>query len=269
MHVYVISLARSEDRRSHMSAQLDRTGMSYEIVEAVDGRTLDLRDANIVHPAADSSFSPGVFGCVLSHLKVYRKIIAEGLDAALVLEDDVILPRDLHALTNAVVQNMRGAEVVLLNFHSYEVRFTKTGSIPLPSARRLTQIVDKGTPWSGAAYLITLAACERMARTVLPVRARADSWAHFYREQALDRVRCVVPMPVAINVNLRTTKDNFEPHSWQARLLETVATNRLPIAYQMLAWRRQRSLRHYQTGRAEYADDLPGADPLPVLSRIQ
>ena len=84
-----------------MAAQLGRAGVSYEIVEAVDGRTLDLSDAGLVHPAADSSFSRGVFGCVLSHLQVYTKMLADGLGSALVLEDDVILPPDIDALAEA------------------------------------------------------------------------------------------------------------------------------------------------------------------------
>ncbi len=49
---------------------------------------------------------------------------------------------------------------------------------------------------SGAAIVITRAACARIAAGMLPVRAVSDDWAFFFLEGMLDRVRCVAPMPV-------------------------------------------------------------------------
>ena len=252
-----------------MTAQLGRTGVHYEIVNAVDGRDLDLRDTKLFDPAVDSSFSPGIFGCVLSHLDVYRRVLDDGHEVALVLEDDIVLPADLGALLDAITQHMIGAEVVLLNFHSDEAcRITKAGSVELPSSRLLVQIVDKGSPWSGGAYLITREACSRMVRTVLPVRSRADHWARFYREGAIDRVRCVVPMPVENSVVLRTTKDNYRPGSLQARVLEAVASTRVPPLHQALALRRRRHLRRYvKSGRTELVEEFPGGGLPPLLMR--
>ena len=51
MHAYVINLARSLDRRAHITAELKKTGLDYEIITAVDGRDLDLRDPTIVDPS--------------------------------------------------------------------------------------------------------------------------------------------------------------------------------------------------------------------------
>ena len=50
MHAYVINLARSLDRRAHMTAELKKTGLDYEIITAVEGRDLDLGDPAIVDP---------------------------------------------------------------------------------------------------------------------------------------------------------------------------------------------------------------------------
>src|SRR5262249_33305734 len=132
---------------------------------------------------------------------------------------------------------------------------------------------DKGPPWydgpwSTAAYLITREACSRMAEFVLPVRSRADYWAHFYQEGALDRVRCVAPMPVVNSVTLRSTKDNCRPGSLQARVLEAVSSSRVPPLYQALALRRWWHLRRYsRNGLTEFVDELPDSEPMPVFSR--
>src|SRR5215469_4062057 len=98
MHAYVINLARSTDRRAHITAELKKTGLDYEIVTAVDGRELDLSDPALIDPSmpyidpslpiVDTGLAAGSAGAALSHLSVYRKIIADGLDKALVLEDD-------------------------------------------------------------------------------------------------------------------------------------------------------------------------------------
>ena len=60
MYAYVINLACSLDRRAHVTAELKKTGLDYEIMTAVDGRDLDLRDPTIVDPSlrTDDSFDP-------------------------------------------------------------------------------------------------------------------------------------------------------------------------------------------------------------------
>ena len=267
MQAYVVNLARSPDRRAHIMAQLGKTRVPYEIVDAVDGRDLDLSDTRLFDPAVvgTSTFRPGAAGCALSHLQVYRRVLDDGLEKALILEDDVVLPADLGVLVDAIAQHMRGAEIVLLNFHSHEpCRVTKAGSVPLPLSRLLVQIVDEGQASSTGGYLITREACARMVKTVLPLRAQPDDWAFYHREGAIDRVRCVVPMPVANSATLRTTIDYYRPGSLQARVREAVASARVPLLYQALALRRRRTFRRLGwTGRTEFVEELPRVEPSP------
>jgi len=110
MYAYIINLARSADRRTHMIAELKKTGLDYEFITAVDGRDLDLSDTTIVDPSLPNitNFLAGTAGAALSHLSVCRKIITDGLDEALVLEDDVTLPADLGILVDAVADQLAG-----------------------------------------------------------------------------------------------------------------------------------------------------------------
>lgn len=148
MRTYVINLARSPERRAHITAELGKTGIQYEIVSAVDGRDLNLADTQIVDPAFAGEYPahPGIVGCALSHLEVYRKVLDDGLEMACVLEDDVLVPADLGALTDTLAPHMTGAEVVLLNFQSYApCRVTKSGAIQLPSSRLLAHVVSQAS----------------------------------------------------------------------------------------------------------------------------
>src|SRR5271156_7071472 len=112
MHAYVINLARSKDRRAHITAELQRARLDYEVITAVDGRTLDLSGSTLIDPSLASrcEFPAGTVGCALSHFHVYQKILEDGRDRALVLEDDVTLPADLNDLVDEVAGHLTGAE---------------------------------------------------------------------------------------------------------------------------------------------------------------
>jgi glycosyl transferase family 25 len=258
MHAYVVNLARSPDRRRHMEAQLAPTGMAYEFVDAVEGRKLDLDDHGVVDPVwrQDRTFRPGAAGCALSHLSVYRRVLDDDLEAALVLEDDVVVPPDLARLVDEVGGHTAAgtAEVVLFNFHTPRpCRVTKAGSSALAGRRLLVHPVSLHDLTSAGAYLVTRRACEQLVGAALPLRAHIDDWEYFSRQQVLERVRCVVPMPVANSPAFRTTIDYYAPSSLQARTRHALAVARLPMVSQALAARRKRTFRRWGwTGETEF-----------------
>src|SRR6185437_7924099 len=89
-------------------------------------------------PVVDSGLAAGTAGAALSHINAYKQIIADGLDEALVLEDDVILPAELGSIVDAVVDHLTGAEVVLLSVDSPEpCKISREESTLLPDARHL------------------------------------------------------------------------------------------------------------------------------------
>jgi glycosyl transferase family 25 len=91
---FVINLERDVGRRRHMTGQLRAHGMSAAFVTAVDGRTLT--DAE--RAACDRARALRIYGgamtdneiaCYLSHLRLYERIVRQGIETALILEDDV------------------------------------------------------------------------------------------------------------------------------------------------------------------------------------
>jgi glycosyl transferase family 25 len=260
MQAYIINLVRSTDRRAHITGQFAKARAHHEIVNGVDGRDVDLSDTQLVDPAFANAYAvrPGVVGCSLSHLKAYQKILDDDLDSACILEDDVLLPEDFNVLTSAIARHMSGAEVVLLNFHSQgTLRITRVGAAHLPSSRLLAQVVDESQAGSTGGYLITREACARMAKIILPVRVVADDWAFFYRQGAIDRLRCVVPMPVIQSPAFRTITTSYHrPRSLYATVREAIAGSKVPIVHQALASRRRRHMQRYAIGRTEFAEDV-------------
>jgi len=101
--IFVINLKDSLDRRTNITAQLSALGCDFEFVEAVDGRNLNeeelkqySKEATIQNwtNKAQRGLSPGEIGCALSHLKVYQKIADEGIEEAVILEDDAVMGTD-------------------------------------------------------------------------------------------------------------------------------------------------------------------------------
>jgi glycosyl transferase, family 25 len=256
VYAYVINLARSTDRRAHITRELKKTGIKHEIITAIDGRQVDLADSSIIDPslASTARFQSGAAGAALSHLSVYEKIIADGLDEALILEDDVTLPVDLESLADAVANQLTGAEVALLSYDSFHVcKMSREGSTRLPAARRLALPIDIGQPRSAGAYIITREACERMTKYLLPIRICADEWGFFYREGALDRVRCVVPLPVVKTARLTSTMGSYAlGNGTIGRLVWPFVNLKIPLLHQVLTYRRQRIYR--QWGQSELVD---------------
>jgi glycosyl transferase, family 25 len=251
VHAYVINLARSPERRAHISAELEKAGIDYDIVEAVDGRNLDMDDPQTLESIAPSMlsrswFMPSHVAVALSHLRVYRKILADGLDRALVLEDDVTVPADLGSVADALAGHIVGAEIALLNYDSKDTcKMSREGLVRLDSSRVLALPLDVYQPASGAAYVITRKACERMDQSVLPVRAKCDHWGHFYSEGVLDRVRCVVPLVVTKSPNFESTVDYNSQESLKARLLRLITYHNLQLFQRAIAYRRKRIMRKW------------------------
>jgi glycosyl transferase family 25 len=256
VHVYVINLARSTNRRAHIVAELEKTGLDYEIVPAIDGFDLDLQDPSVVDPAliAKNDFPAGTAGCAMSHLRVYERIMADGLENALVLEDDVTLPVDLGNIADALVPHLTGAEVALLNYASAKpCRMSKAASVTLPMSRLLALPIDIRSVVNAAAYVITREACESMLSGALPLRANADDWNHFYQEGMLDRVRCVLPLAVDKSAAFESTIGLYSMgNGIKSRIVRPLVSHRIPIVHHVVLHRRQRILRRW--GRSELVD---------------
>ena len=146
-----------------------------------------------------------------------------------------ITPADLGSLADAVACHLTGAEVALLSVNSIDpCQMSREDLVHLPSSRLLALPIDIFRPRSGGAYIITREACERLIKFVLPVRVNPDDWWVFYREGVLDRVRCVVPIPVLKSPKLTSTMGSYSlGNGLKGRLIrpQLHARNKHPLSY--------------------------------------
>jgi len=174
--IWVINLRRSTDRRAHITTQLDGLGLRYEFVEAVDGRDLSPEELAERYRRRESfavlgrELAPGEVGCSLSHLKLYRKLLDEGLEEVVVLEDDaVVSPAFLDVVhhRDALPDDW---EVVLL----YRSRGPAScwGARPLGRQHRCVRLACNA--YGSLAYLLRPSGARKLIAYNDPVRVAAD-----------------------------------------------------------------------------------------------
>lgn len=92
-----------------------------------------------------------------------------------------------------------------------------------------------------------------MTKSAPPIRMVADAWWYYYREGLIDRVRCVVPLPVHKNPELTSTIGSYSlGNGVRGRLVGALMQRQLPVLHQALNYRRRRILDRW--GRVELVD---------------
>lgn len=101
--IFLINLKRRPDRLLHFNenilSKLD-INSNFEVIEAVDGRTIEytkemLKTINPWNIGHKKPKSPGVIGCCLSHLNIYKKLDYSDNAIYLIFEDDVMFAKNI------------------------------------------------------------------------------------------------------------------------------------------------------------------------------
>ncbi|MBI4694446.1 MAG: glycosyltransferase family 25 protein [Gammaproteobacteria bacterium] len=174
--VFVINLERSTARRADIAARLGALGVPFRFFTAVDGSGLDPEQVQEYDGARrrrqfGRDLTRGEIGCLLSHRGVYARIVAENIERAIVLEDDVHFAQDFPAVVDALCALPLDWDLI---------RFLDNPKLARKSRRLATLgrygLIRPATASGGAyAYLLTRHAAEVLlaltARTALPIDA--------------------------------------------------------------------------------------------------
>lgn len=131
--VYVINLDRRPERFTQTKEELKRAGFQYvQRIPAFDGKMW-----RVCH-------QPEKIGCYMSHWAAWTKMVENGTDMALIVEDDVVFrPNVLADLRKAVAE--LPADWQLLNLHATRAAHT-------PRGQYVVELQNRG--WGSHAYLL-------------------------------------------------------------------------------------------------------------------
>ena len=245
MKTYIINLERSGERRKHILQEAERCNLEYELIKAVDGNKLSDSDYEKFCDMDEVRKYPGwlnsgAIGCSLSHYNVYKKIIEDNVEMALVLEDDIILRDDLSEMLVRIKENIRSNEIISLFYASFApCQLSNQNVVSLSADYDLHFPMDVNQPMMAAAYVITKEAARTLSDVILPIRGAADSWGYYYENKGFESFRCVYPVPLKV----MGAKSDINYQSRHKFFTKIINDYKIPVFYQALRIARLRKIK--------------------------
>ena len=182
--VLLINIERAAARRQLIEGQALELDIRLLPIAGVDGATVPQEqwrdvDLDLFRRRNGRPMMPGEYGCYRSHLRALSYLVENGLEAAIIIEDDVALSRDLMQRAGGIVEAMPHDGVVKL------VNHRTVGFRPLFASRLGDRIGYSrfGPQGSSACYVVTRRAAEQLLSGMLPQSLPLDSalersWDH-------------------------------------------------------------------------------------------
>ncbi len=185
--IYVISLARAHDRRRNICKRLDDAGVEYELVDAVDGKTIDptlyehrLRQ-DLSYKRHQERLNQAEIGCFLSHYSLWERMISEQTPHALILEDDVCWHDEFFEIVEMLPKVEWLWDFVLLS--QYGTRKLEKILCDFPHGYQLARF--KRPSWGSIAYAITLSGARKLHKQCFEINGTLDTMMRRYWESNL------------------------------------------------------------------------------------
>jgi len=130
--LYIINLEKDKIKKNHMINICKKYGLKPIIISAIDGKSLtdnELKEITLKQESIKTigrELTNSEIGCALSHKLIYEKIIAENIENALILEDDVKFELSLNHMISKITNLPNNCDLMLLGHHSYISREKKT-----------------------------------------------------------------------------------------------------------------------------------------------
>ena len=216
MKTYVINLDRNPERLAFMRGQLERAGIAFERFPAIWGKGLSVADRKRGFSrlrsfiASKKRLSGAEIGVAMSHVGVYRRMVADQVPYALVFEDDVVLGEGFaEALARAEAFLNPGAAQLAV-FSGYGVE--DAAGLP-PEIRREKSI------WCADAYCLTLEAAKLILKANDPVITVADSFKRWRRDFGLELYRVLPATVRQDDVTFKSENQVLPKTNWIVRNL--------------------------------------------------
>lgn len=152
--VFLINLDRQPGRLRFMQAQFQALGITPIRIAAVNGR--DPAERARSDAASYAQLTPGEIGCFESHRRLWQKMVAENIPAAIVVEDDVILASDLGQLDFSDIP----ADMIKLDAGIGSPSWYGTAARNITPFRSLRRLL--GTEFSTGCYYINASGARKL-----------------------------------------------------------------------------------------------------------
>lgn len=246
MKYFVINLKSSLQRRKIMEDQLTKLRIPFEIFEAVKGT--DLSEEEITgyytpdyYKNRPAYFTPGLAGCTISHYLLYKKIVSEKIDIAIILEDDMILDKNFAAIANKLSTVITNHEAIMFFYQSYiNIPLAASTVLPIDNKFNLYQVVSSFGIRSTGGYMITHETAKSLVEKLLPFSAYPDDWKSFYDRRIINGIRVVYPYVMTNSYEPTTISPYLKGGALFKKALSFLERHKIFPVYNFLKWRRKK-----------------------------
>jgi glycosyl transferase, family 25 len=238
MKAYVITLERSKERNEYIRKHVKEHQLDYQIISAVDGKLLTEKDIQEKCNSEKVSemkwwLTNGAIGCALSHIHAYEAFLKTSEKAVLIIEDDIVLPSNIHEIIAEIESIIQEDEIIQLHYASAKpAKLSTVGGVELPVGNLYYPMNLMETITTGA-YMIGRKAAEGILRVNTPIESTSDSWHIFHDKGAYDHFRVLYPMAFD-SKNFKSSIDYIKQSSLKAKVRDFVEKFKVPIVYQLL-----------------------------------
>lgn len=256
MHLYVINLKEAIDRRKSIEKQLKELGLDFTVFEAIKGSSLSidelekLVDMQEVQKYPDW-LTPNMLGAALSHLGVYKSFLNTNLDWALILEDDVLLNKDIKLLIDHIIEN----ENIYINHLILFYGVIHEGSLELSrneisrtGSYSFHEVLSTSVGGAGA-YIIHRSVAKKLVDSINKIKVAPDTWDYFKTLGAFTQINCIYPFAAKPGL-FESTIGYVNKKSFSFKIKHFVEKYKVPLLYQLL--RRNRKTVWEKTSKIEF-----------------
>ena len=104
--IFVLNLEAREDRHDEMALIAAATGLEFTYVAGVNSKTLETQAMPDTYGTEQVILQPGHLACYRGHANIWRRIVEEGIETALILEDDVDWDLNIREIVPNVKEGM-------------------------------------------------------------------------------------------------------------------------------------------------------------------
>ena len=112
--IFIVNLKKDTEKKAHMQQLCKQHGLDCQFIDAVYGKEVDENELAKVYDRKRAleergrELIAGEIGCTLSHKNIYRKIVNNHIEQALVFEDDITFDHRIHDALSSISNFPKG-----------------------------------------------------------------------------------------------------------------------------------------------------------------
>jgi len=201
IQILIISLKESKDRQEKVKAEMAKTKLSWNFLEAINGEKLDFTVVPYypkkVKKLLGYELTPKELGCYLSHMKAWSLCI-ENKMPTLIFEDDFVIGQNFEKILESFLNKSQEWDIVRLQAlcESQDYIIKDFGSFKI--------VGNFGDPLGATAYLINPKSAKNLLNHSSEIYEPLDHFLEHEKKHGLSII-AIKPYPITVADPTRST----------------------------------------------------------------